>query len=187
MINPTLTICSIISISADKTASDIVNHRETQEMVLQDHKDKEVEKELLNFVSLQFCAFNLSGLISQVQIMNMLVVIKIPLPIHSKYLHVGYHLLQAASLLPELPIKLCSLIPQGIHLIVHATLSGMIALYRFFKKAHARNLVVPFSFIHNSVFVPQKLKRTRYYKRLIKTSTTGLKVFILSTKILCGY
>ena len=80
---------------------------------------------------------------------------KMLLPIRSKYLHAGYHLLQVASLLPKLPTKLCSLIPQGSHSIVRVLLSGMITLYRFFKKAHANNLLFRASFIRK---VPLFLK-----------------------------
>ena len=86
----------MMSISAYKTADGIVSHRKTQEMMIQDQEDQEVKEELPDFVSLQFCSFNLSDPILQIQMMNMLMTIK--KAIHSKYLYVSYRLLQVKIL-----------------------------------------------------------------------------------------
>ncbi|CAO0801449.1 unnamed protein product [Mucor circinelloides] len=70
-----------------------------------------------------------------------------------KYLRLSYRLLQLATSMPDTPIKLWSLIPQGSHSIVHVSLSGVTVLYRLFKRAHENHLPVPERLIRNNVFI----------------------------------
>ena len=60
-----------------------------------------------------------------------------------KYTCISYSLLQLADSLPDLPIKLWSLIPNASNSIVHVPLSGVSTMYHFLRKAHANNLPVP--------------------------------------------
>lgn len=70
-----------------------------------------------------------------------------------KYLRFSYRLLQLASSIPDTPIKLWSLIPQGSHSIVHVPLSGVNTLYHLFKRAHENHLPVPERLTHNNAFI----------------------------------
>ncbi|ORE02701.1 hypothetical protein BCV72DRAFT_308876 [Rhizopus microsporus var. microsporus] len=53
-----------------------------------------------------------------------------------KFIRLSYRLLQAASSLPDAPIKLWSLLPQTTHSMVHVPLSGIPTLYTLFQRAH---------------------------------------------------
>ena len=55
--------------------------------------------------------------------------------------------------MPDTPIKLWSLIPQGNHSIVHVPSSGIPFLYHLFKRAHENRLPVPERLIHNNAFI----------------------------------
>ncbi|CEG83366.1 hypothetical protein RMATCC62417_17296 [Rhizopus microsporus] len=55
-----------------------------------------------------------------------------------KFIRLSYRLLQAASLLPDAPIKLWSLLPQATHSMVYVPLSGIPTLYSLPKGTSKR-------------------------------------------------
>lgn len=69
-----------------------------------------------------------------------------------KYTRISYCLLQVATFLSAYLIKLRS-IPEGNHSIVHIPLSGVVTVYRLFRKAHDNGLPVPDNLIVNGVFI----------------------------------
>jgi hypothetical protein len=67
--------------------------------------------------------------------------------------------------LPEAPIKLWSLIPQGSHTIVHVPLSGVNTMYFLFKKAYDNNLQVPEILIQHNRFISNTIFANLYLEQ----------------------
>ena len=69
-----------------------------------------------------------------------------------KFIRLSYRLLQAASSLPDAPIKLWSLLPQATHSMVHVPLSGIPTLCTLFQRAHQNGHPIPRFIIPNGNF-----------------------------------
>ncbi|CEI92028.1 hypothetical protein RMCBS344292_06302 [Rhizopus microsporus] len=69
-----------------------------------------------------------------------------------KFIRLSHRLLQAASSLPNAPIKLWSLLSQATHSMVHMPLSGIPTLYTLFQRAHQNGHPVPRFMIPNDNF-----------------------------------
>ena len=85
-----------------------------------------------------------------------------------KYTRVSFRLLQLATSLPEYDIKLWSLLPNGSNRMVHVPLSGMRAMYYFFRRAHANNLNVPLTLIDNQNFITVSAFDYLYFRPIDK-------------------
>ncbi|KAI8090638.1 hypothetical protein BDF21DRAFT_483547 [Thamnidium elegans] len=116
---------------AKKAADGTISHRPFNEIVFREENEEEVVDELPEFV-------NLNELYNQIQLIYEAEFSELnyaqvndynnasnhPL----KYIRISYRLLQVATSLPDYPIKLWSLIPEGSHSIVHVHLFGYIQL-----------------------------------------------------------
>jgi hypothetical protein len=153
---------------AKRAADGIVSHRRFNEIVFREENDQEVVNPLPVFEGLNeiydqirlIYVAEFTGL-DYDQVNDYGNASTHPL----KYIRISYRLLQVATSLPETPIKLWSLIPQGSHSTLHVPLSGVNTMYSLFKKAYDNNLQVPEILIQHNRFISNTVFFNLYFEQ----------------------
>ncbi|KAG1152163.1 hypothetical protein G6F37_001387 [Rhizopus arrhizus] len=142
---------------ARKAVDGIVNHRPFENIAFREEDDQEIDAELSAFVNLNE-QYNQIRLVYEAEFADVnydqINDYENASAHPFKYFRLSYRLLQIANSLPNLSIKLWSLIPKSSHSIVHVPLSGVNLLYHLFRKAYDNHLSVPLQLIvHDGTFI----------------------------------